>query len=134
MRFAVLVTRVTTLLLTIHLKSGEILASSPTSGIKYHLFKVFGFVLPQPNISTSFKITMASSEIEPLIKEVNSIAQKLLLPGDHGKDTSVDERARQSLILAAEKLVIASRRPDENIYATATNVEIPYDSSSPCPH
>lgn len=66
---------------------------------------------------------MASSKIASLIQEINSSAQTLLQPGDRGKDTFfIDERARQSLIQAAEKLVIASRRPDENIYATATYV------------
>lgn len=66
---------------------------------------------------------MASSEIASLVQEISSSAQTLLQPGDRGQAiSSVDEMARQSLIQAAEKLVIASRRPDENLYATATNV------------
>lgn len=67
----------------------------------------------------------ATTEIALLIEKINSSAQQMLLqPGDdHRKEiSSLDERARQSLIQAAEKLVIASRRPHENLYATATNV------------
>lgn len=66
---------------------------------------------------------MASSEIASLVQQITSSVKPLLQPGDRGNDiSSLDERARQSLIQAAEKLVIASRRPDENLYATATNV------------
>lgn len=66
---------------------------------------------------------MASSEIASLVQKITSSAQTLLQPGDRGNDVfSLDERARQSLIQAAERLVIASRRPYENLYATATSV------------
>lgn len=63
---------------------------------------------------------MVISEIATLVEEINCYARSLLLPGDDRKDMS--ERARRSLVTAAEKLVLASRRPDENLYATATNV------------
>lgn len=57
----------------------------------------------------------------------------LLQPGDdHRKEiSSLNESARQSLIQAAEKLVIASRRPHENLYATATNVFESFSLSPP---
>lgn len=72
---------------------------------------------------TYLEIIMASSEIASLVQEISSSAQTLLQQGNRGQAiSSVDEKARQSLIQAAEKLVIASRRPDENLYATATNV------------
>lgn len=65
---------------------------------------------------------MAITEIASLVEKITSSAQMLLQLGNSRKDFfSLDEKARQSLIQAAEKLVIASRRPDENIYATATN-------------
>ena len=78
--------------------------------------------------------------------EINTYAQQLLQPTttaavalDHGKEKEKaqekaserneegekeknKEKIRQRLVQAAEKLVIASRRGDENLYGTATNV------------
>ena len=64
------------------------------------------------------------SEIAFLVQEINACAEKLLRPneGHEKKETEGDERLRQRLVQTAEKLAIASRRPDENLYTTATNV------------
>ena len=63
------------------------------------------------------------AEIASLVQEINICAEKLLHPNaGNRKGTEDDEGARQRLVQAAEKLTIASRRPDENLYATATNV------------
>lgn len=65
-------------------------------------------------------------EIASLVQEINLCAEKLLQQPNVGNEkkteTEDDEGARQRLVQAAEKLVIASRRPDENLYGTATNV------------
>lgn len=62
-------------------------------------------------------------EIASLVQEINICAEKLLRPNKgHEKETEDGEGARQRLVQTAEKLAIASRRPDENIYTTATNV------------
>ena len=79
-------------------------------------------------------------EIASLVQEINASAQRLLQrpAGDYddknGKekgeevlsratnDREEEERVRRNLVQAAEKLVIASRRPDENLYGTGTNV------------
>lgn len=66
---------------------------------------------------------MQITEIASLVDDINSSVKALLQSGDsHNNIASFDERARQSLIQAAEKLIIASRQPHENLYATATNV------------
>lgn len=81
-----------------------------------------------------------------LVTEINTYAQQLLQPTttaaaalDRGKEKEKaqekasekdedgekeknKEKIRQRLVQAAEKLVIASRRGDENLYGTATNV------------
>lgn len=67
------------------------------------------------------------TEMVTLVQEINSYMQILLHKSSHLFDeqdlpSSLEEKTRQSLIRTAEKLVIASRRPDENLYATATNV------------
>jgi hypothetical protein len=67
------------------------------------------------------------TEIVGLVQEINAYLPILLHKSSHFFDdqdlsSSLEEKTRQSLIRAAEKLVIASRRPDENLYATATNV------------
>lgn len=63
------------------------------------------------------------TEITSLVQEINICAEKLLHSNAENKEgTDDDEGARQRLVQAAEKLAIASRRPHENLYATATNV------------
>lgn len=63
------------------------------------------------------------TEIAALVRDINIYAEKLLHHrAGNEKEAEDDEGARQSLVQAAEKLAIASRRPDENLYATATNV------------
>lgn len=62
-------------------------------------------------------------EIASLVQEINLYAEKLLRPNARNeKEIEENEKARQKLVQAAEKLTIASQRPDENLYATATNV------------
>lgn len=64
------------------------------------------------------------SEIASLVQEINLCAEKLRAENAKQTETEIgdDEGARQRLVRAAEKLVIASRRPDENLYVTAANV------------
>lgn len=50
-----------------------------------------------------------------LLSEINSLGTRML-----GEDNV--EQVRKKLILAAEKLVIATRTPGENLYLTAAQV------------
>ena len=54
--------------------------------------------------------------INDLIHKVAEIGQPLSIGDD------IAEQERQKLILAAEELLIAARKPEENVYLTATQV------------
>lgn len=56
------------------------------------------------------------SDVKYLVETIVANAQAL---SDGGQDTEVQ---RQSLIISAEKLAIATREPAENVYHIATQV------------
>lgn len=75
--------------------------------------------------------------IASLVEEIQSTVQKLQQPDLHNETSSSTEGARRTLIQAAERLVIAARQPEENLYATASNVRVlitkPFTSLLPDP-
>lgn len=64
----------------------------------------------------AMKLTDINSVL-PLVKAINNASFSVLESGKFE-----NEEDRQLLLVAAEKLAIAARRPEENLYHLATNV------------
>ncbi len=63
-------------------------------------------------------------DIRSLVGEINSAAKVFLLESKSSADGMGRSSSLAALVTAAEKLIIAARWPEENLYAMATNVWI----------
>ena len=87
--------------------------------------------LTGPNSLKDYHLTLITlhmandiTTIVSIVEKIQSAAQILQQNDEYKEIPSSTESARKALIQAAERLVVAARRPEENIHATTLTVRV----------